>query len=162
GGNNLSRWRRSGVGCSAENDRPTRGARMNRFVKVLLSAVVLGTGSARLWLSGATAMAAAEPKEQATLKGHTDQVFSVVYSQDGKSLASASGNEIESGDNTIRLWDVKTGKELATFKGHRSAVLSVVYNPDGKSLASASADKTIKLWDLQGKELATFKGHKAK
>ena len=73
---------------------------MNRFVKVLLWAMVLGSGSAGLWLSGATAVAADEPKERATLKGHTSWVLSVVISPDGKTLASASF------DQTIKLWDL--------------------------------------------------------
>ena len=38
-----------------------------------------------------------------TLKGHTNKVFSVVFSADGKTLASGSS------DNTIRLWDVEAG-----------------------------------------------------
>lgn len=46
-------------------------------------------------------------KELATLKGHTELVWSVVFSPDGKTLVAG-------GDKTIKLWDVKTGKELAT------------------------------------------------
>jgi WD40 repeat protein len=42
-------------------------------------------------------------KEQVTLKGHTEAVWSVAYSPDGKALASGSG--------TINLWDVATGKQ---------------------------------------------------
>ena len=40
-------------------------------------------------------------------------VSSVAYSPDGKTLASA-----ERRDQTIKLWDVATGKEQATLKGH--------------------------------------------
>jgi WD40 repeat protein len=65
----------------------------------------------------------------------------VAFSPDGKTLASASG------DNTIKLWSVD-GKALNTLKGHGSAVLSVAFSPDGKTLASASRDNTIKLWNL--------------
>lgn len=38
-------------------------------------------------------------KQLATLKRHTDPVWSVTYSRDGKKLASASQ------DKTIKLWD---------------------------------------------------------
>ena len=43
-------------------------------------------------------------KERATLEEHTSGVLSVAYSPDGKTLASGSG------DKTIKLWDVTTGK----------------------------------------------------
>jgi WD40 repeat protein len=78
---------------------------------------------------------------------------SVVFSPDGKTLAS--GGE----GNTIKMWDVATGKEQATLKGHTDSVNSVAYSPDGKTLASGGWDKTIKLWDLATlKERDTFTG----
>jgi WD40 repeat protein len=43
-------------------------------------------------------------KERATLKGHTDVVFSVAFSPDGEALVSASE------DGKLKLWDTKTGK----------------------------------------------------
>jgi WD40 repeat protein len=80
--------------------------------------------------------------ERGTLKGHTAKVLSVAYSPDGKTLASGSI------DQTIKLWDVATGKEQATLKGHTRYVASVAFSPDGKTLASGSEDRTIKLWDV--------------
>ncbi|MEC4817872.1 MAG: AAA family ATPase, partial [Scytonema sp. PMC 1069.18] len=61
-----------------------------------------------------------------TLEGHSSWVMSVVFSPDGKHIASGSS------DNTIKLWDVNSGKELKTLKGHSSWVMSVVFSPDGK------------------------------
>jgi WD40 repeat protein len=99
---------------------------------------------------------ARQPGLRMTLDGHHAPVTSLAYSRDGKTLASGSY------DNTIKLWDVKTGKERATLKGHTNAVLSVAYSPDGKTLASGSMDRTIKLWDVKtGKELTTLEGHAA-
>ncbi|MEH2449756.1 MAG: AAA-like domain-containing protein, partial [Nostoc sp.] len=93
-------------------------------------------------------------REKNRLEGHSDFVNSVVFSPDGKTLASASG------DKTIKLWNLDTGKEITTLKGHSDFVYSVVFSPDGKTLASASRDKTIKLWNLDtGKEITTLKGH---
>jgi WD40 repeat protein len=89
-----------------------------------------------------------------TLTGHSDCLDSVAYSPDGRYLASGSR------DNTIKIWEVATGKELRTLTGHSSSVLSVVYSPDGRYLASGSDDNTIKIWEVAtGKELRTLTGH---
>ena len=78
--------------------------------------------------------------ELATFQGHSESVYSVMYSPDGKTLASGSR------DNTIKLWDVATGKELVNFPGHTDSVSPVVFSPDGKILVSGSRDKTLKIW----------------
>ena len=41
-------------------------------------------------------------------------------------------------DNTVRLWDVASGKETARLEGHGDAVWSVAFSPDGTRLASGS------------------------
>ena len=103
---------------------------------------IFSLGVACLGLVPLGPLSAQEPKLRDTY-GHTDTVYSVAFSPDGKLLASVGDN-----DSTIKLWDVATGKERATLKGHKHDVMSVAYSPDGKTLASGSADKTIKLWDV--------------
>jgi WD40 repeat protein len=89
-----------------------------------------------------------------TLTGHSSTVGSVVYSPDGRYLASGSS------DDTIKIWEVATGRELRTLTGHYWGVYSVVYSPDGRYLASGNGDKTIKIWEVAtGKELRTLTGH---
>jgi WD40 repeat protein len=66
--------------------------------------------------------------------------LSVAFSSDGTTLASGSA------DNTVKLWDVRSGQEVATLKGHASSVWSVAFSSDGKTLASGCDDKTVKLW----------------
>ncbi|MBD2340169.1 ribosome assembly protein 4 [Calothrix sp. FACHB-156] len=107
-------------------------------------------------------------QELQTLSDHNSSVNSVTFSPDGQQLASGSD------DNTIKLWDVSTGKVIQTLpplreatptesyidSGHQDSVTSIAFSSDGKKLASGSEDKTIKLWDITtGKLLQTFSGH---
>ena len=87
------------------------------------------------------------------LIGHTNSVDSVVFSPDGQTLASGSG------DKTIRLWNPKTGRLLRTLTGHTSGIWSVSFSPDGQTLASGGRD-TVRLWDVNtGEHLRTLTGH---
>jgi len=74
--------------------------------------------------------------------GHTSDVYSVAFSPNGKTIASASV------DGTIKLWDTATGQLLRTLQGHTSNVNSIAFSPDGKTIVSASSDATIKIWDI--------------
>ena len=81
--------------------------------------------------------------QTAIFSGHTDDVLSTIFSSDGKSLISGSG------DTTIKLWDVQTGGVVKTFIGHTSLVCSVSISADHTTIASGSNDKTLRLWDIQ-------------
>ncbi|KAE8382682.1 WD40-repeat-containing domain protein [Aspergillus bertholletiae] len=54
--------------------------------------------------------------ELQTFKGHSSWVKSVAFSPDGQTIASGSW------DDTIKVWDTKTGVELQTLNGHSNPV----------------------------------------
>jgi WD40 repeat protein len=98
---------------------------------------------------------ASNPNTFCILSGHKNWVRHLAFSPGGRYLASASN------DNSIRIWDAKSGQSLRILAGHRNFVSAVAFSPGGRYLASASFDKTLKLWDLvSGKEIRTFTGHK--
>ena len=85
---------------------------------------------------------------------HTEEVYSVVFSPDGTTLASGVWG------GTVKLWDVATRRNVATLSGHTGLVYSVAYSPDGTMLASGSWDGTVKLWDVAKKEnIISLEGH---
>src|SRR4029077_19946110 len=96
-----------------------------------------------------------------TLNGHEDAFMQVVYSPDGRLLATASR------DRSVRIWNPSTGESLLALRGHTSAVSGVSFSPDGYRLASVGAAPIqsgrmlaeVKLWDtLTGQEILSLSG----
>ncbi|OCK79913.1 WD40 repeat-like protein, partial [Lepidopterella palustris CBS 459.81] len=89
-----------------------------------------------------------------TLEGHSDSVLTVVLSPDGSRLASGSYN------NSVRVWNVSTGKVEQTLRGHSDSILSVAFSPDGSRLVSGSSDNTVRVWNVViGQVEQTLRGH---
>ncbi len=66
----------------------------------------------------------------------------MAWSPHGASLASGSR------DNTVKIWNVKTGKCVSTLNGHSRSVTSVAWNNDGTKLVSGSYDSTVRIWSV--------------
>lgn len=74
---------------------------------------------------------------------HSDTVFDVAFSPDGKKLATASA------DKVVRILEVASGKPAKKFEGHVDYVLCVAWSKDGKLLASGGADHVVKFWNTE-------------
>lgn len=89
-------------------------------------------------------------KARALTGAHSDTVYSVAWSPDGKTLAACSY------DRLVSLWDVASG-QARKLKDHTDAVYAVAFSPDGRRIASAAGDRTVKVWDVStGKRLFTL------
>lgn len=65
-----------------------------------------------------------------------------------------------SGDDTVKLWDVGSGKCLQTMAGQSGGVWSIAFSPDGRWLVLGGADATVKVWNFAtGQCLRTLYGH---
>src|SRR5215471_6016194 len=102
----------------------------------LAVAVVLGAGQQAL---------GQQVEQWATLTGHKRAVWSLAFSPDGRTLASASL------DGTAKVWEVLTAKKRGTLQGHAGQVNAVAFAPGRTLLATGGYDGVVKLWDAAGR-----------
>ena len=81
-------------------------------------------------------------REIRSFAAHRGVVHSVAFALDGRRLLSGGA------DNTVRLWEVATGREVARAEGHTAPVKSVGFAPDGRTVVSGGLDRTVRLWQL--------------
>lgn len=79
-------------------------------------------------------------------------INSLAFSPDGRILISGGD------DNSIKLWDVDSGKELNSGK-HSARVRTVAFSPDGKLIASGDDSGIIKIWDVKTMENVVLPRH---
>jgi WD40 repeat protein len=93
--------------------------------------------------SGLFGVVSYSPLLYSFLHGHTATIQSVVFSPNGKVLATGGD------DKRIILWDVATLKPVGDpLVGHTDAVRSLAFSPDGKLLASGGEDQKVILWEV--------------
>jgi WD40 repeat protein len=89
-----------------------------------------------------------------TLSGHRGVVSGCAISPSGDYIVSASW------DQTLKVWDTRTGEERRSLRGHTGVVYACAISPAGDFIVSASRDQTLKVWDtLSGEERCTLLGH---
>ena len=94
------------------------------------------------------------PEVRVVSLGHTDSVRSVAWSPDGRRALSGSL------DNTVRVWEVESGRTLSVLEGHTDRVWSVAWSPDGRRALSGSYDHTVRVWEVEsGRTLGVLEGH---
>jgi WD40 repeat protein len=88
----------------------------------------------------------ADPSD--TLRGHRGTVSCVVFSPDGKLVASGAK------DGVLIVWE--GGKPLIQIPGHKDMLIAVAYSPNGKLIAATSSGpgNTPLLWRPFGRTAA--------
>ncbi len=85
-----------------------------------------------------------------TLDGHNAAVNAIQIHHD--QIASASG------DRTVKIWDIHSGKCVQTLQGHTKGIACVQF--DGRRVVSGSSDNTVRIYDqATGAEVACLQGH---
>lgn len=89
-----------------------------------------------------------------TYQGHSERVFALDWSRDGKRIASGGY------DHTVQIWEAANGREIFAYRGHSDPVRCATWAPDGKSIASAGNDHTVQVWSAAtGRKIFTYRGH---
>jgi len=83
-----------------------------------------------------------------TLDAHTNSVFTLAFTKDGKELISGGR------DVMLRSWLVNQNYKLdVDVAAHNLHINHIAFNPSGKLFASVSMDKTIKIWSTENFQL---------
>ncbi len=96
-------------------------------------------------------------KRAGELVGHTEPIFCLAVSPDGKTVASGGL------DKTVRIWDLPTRKVRRIHLQDGKGIGAIAFQPDGKAIASASLtslpSSTIQIWEVgTGRPIAELGG----
>jgi WD40 repeat protein len=81
-----------------------------------------------------------------TLKGHSDNVNSVVISPNDSLILSGSK------DHTAILWEISSGRKLAIMKQREVAISYTAFSADGNEMITATEDGIAYLWSRENSQ----------
>jgi RNA polymerase sigma factor (sigma-70 family) len=97
--------------------------------------------------------APAEARPESQIVANNRQALSLVYSSDGKTLATAGF------DGVVHLWDMIKAEPISHLTGEKSTTRSVAFAPDGTTVACVNDAGLVRLWDVaSGKLKQTLPG----
>ncbi|HLH56327.1 MAG TPA: protein kinase, partial [Verrucomicrobiae bacterium] len=74
--------------------------------------------------------------------GHLLPTWQAAFSPDGTRLLSTSS------DQTVHLWEARTGTPLDIYRGHGSEVWCAAFSPDGHQFATGGKDRNVFVWPV--------------
>lgn len=90
-----------------------------------------------------------------TLTGHTNYVWDVVVTPDGRRAISASN------DRTAGLWDLQSGQRICVYSGPDSEVCSIALSPDGTHVAGGCLNGEVFVWPIASPDCLQRFDHRA-
>lgn len=97
-----------------------------------------------------------EPKAKKvkTLRGHSNRIYRIDISPNGKFLVTASG------DKTAKVWGIPQGNTVTALRGHSAHVFWTGFSSNNRQVVTAG-DNTARVWDSQsGRQIRLLAGHK--
>jgi transducin (beta)-like 1 len=77
------------------------------------------------------------------LARHTEPVYAIGFSPDGRFLASGSLDE------TLNIWAVADGRLVRTYDSGRGGIFEIAWSPTGSRLSACTSDSTVCVFDFR-------------
>jgi len=84
----------------------------------------------------------ASGSELRALTGHPADVTAIVFSADGRYIASGGV------DGSVIIWEAAGGSIHARLAGHTATIEGLAFSPDGQWLVTAGDDDALNLWNV--------------
>lgn len=72
---------------------------------------------------------------------HKQRIRAIAISPDNQAIASD--------DQTVKLWDVSSGKCTRTIAGYANSVFTAIFSSNGTAIASGHRDGFVRFWNIQ-------------